>query len=72
MHCHISWHQSQGLALQFVERERESEIAATINDPDTFSSTCNAWSSFMKLGSILKMILVYELAENRYLESLFS
>jgi len=48
MHCHIAWHQSQGLALQFVERE--SEIAATITDPDTFNSTCNIWSAFYAGG----------------------
>ncbi|CZR66851.1 probable Laccase-2 [Phialocephala subalpina] len=52
MHCHISWHQSQGLALQFVERE--SEIAATITDPDTFNSTCKAWSSFYATGKYIE------------------
>ncbi|MCJ1442842.1 MAG: laccase, multicopper oxidase, benzenediol:oxygen oxidorectuctase [Stictis urceolatum] len=44
IHCHIAWHASQGLALQFVERE--SEIAATIDDPQQFKDTCAAWNTF--------------------------
>lgn len=43
MHCHIGWHTSEGLALQFVERY--SEITALI-DETTLSDTCTAWSSY--------------------------
>ncbi|KAF2661805.1 multicopper oxidase [Lophiostoma macrostomum CBS 122681] len=43
MHCHIGWHTSEGLALQFVERE--SEIAALVN-ADTANATCAAWNSW--------------------------
>lgn len=44
VHCHIAWHASQGLALQFVERE--SEIPATITAYDDFSSNCDAWNTY--------------------------
>jgi hypothetical protein len=44
VHCHIAWHASQGLALQFVERE--SEIAATITDFDNFNAACQAWDNY--------------------------
>lgn len=44
MHCHIAWHASQGLALQFVERE--SEIVGAIADPDVFHETCANWDSW--------------------------
>ncbi|KAF2640242.1 hypothetical protein P280DRAFT_428127 [Massarina eburnea CBS 473.64] len=43
MHCHIGWHTSEGLALQFVERE--SEIPALLNQ-QTMSDTCSAWHSW--------------------------
>jgi len=44
MHCHIAWHASQGLALQFVERE--SEIAGTIAQPTVFEDTCSTWKAW--------------------------
>ncbi|TVY83578.1 Laccase-2 [Lachnellula suecica] len=44
MHCHIAWHASEGLAMQFVERE--DEIAISLTDTDVFMDTCNAWSAY--------------------------
>jgi hypothetical protein len=41
-HCHIAWHASQGLALQFVERE--DEIASTMQSADAFTNTCDIWN----------------------------
>ncbi|KAF2267368.1 laccase-1 [Lojkania enalia] len=43
MHCHIGWHTSEGLALQFVERE--SEIPGLTNF-ETMNSTCAAWDTW--------------------------
>lgn len=43
MHCHIGWHTSEGLALQFVERE--SEIAALM-DYESANATCAKWEAF--------------------------
>lgn len=46
MHCHIAWHASEGLALQFVESE--SSILPTIGTADvsTFQNTCAAWKAW--------------------------
>ncbi|KAL3423691.1 multicopper oxidase [Phlyctema vagabunda] len=44
MHCHIAWHASEGLAMQFVESE--SEISVAMNDADTFMDTCAAWNDY--------------------------
>jgi Multicopper oxidase len=45
MHCHIAWHASQGLALQFVERE--SEVSGVLgNYTSTLNSTCGSWNAY--------------------------
>jgi hypothetical protein len=49
MHCHIGWHTSEGLALQFVERS--TEIAALV-DYDTLNSTCAAWEAYAALSGV--------------------
>lgn len=49
MHCHIGWHVSEGLALQFIERE--SEIAALL-DMDELESTCKTWDAYQGLGKL--------------------
>lgn len=41
MHCHISPHSSEGLGLQFVERE--DEIYATFEQPEELQDTCDTW-----------------------------
>ncbi|KAH8651275.1 laccase from botrytis Aclada At 1.67 A resolution [Xylariales sp. PMI_506] len=44
-HCHIAWHASQNLALQFVERE--SEISGLVAvDYSELSDTCNNWKDW--------------------------
>ncbi|RDW66476.1 putative Laccase-2 [Coleophoma cylindrospora] len=44
VHCHIAWHASEGLALQFVERE--SEITALMADTTAFEGTCASWTTY--------------------------
>lgn len=44
VHCHIAWHASQGLAMQFVERE--SEITVGTTDKSAFEDVCTAWDSY--------------------------
>ena len=41
-HCHIAWHASQGLSLEFVEDQDRIEVAAA--DEAAFRDTCNTWS----------------------------
>lgn len=45
MHCHIAWHSGQGMALQFVEREKE--IPGLI-DPiiGEFRNQCAWWDEY--------------------------
>ena len=45
MHCHIAWHTSQSLALQFVEREAE---IPTLMDMEKFQDTCDKWDKYVK------------------------
>ncbi|KAI9650066.1 Laccase-1 [Ciborinia camelliae] len=47
MHCHIAWHASEGLALQFVESE--SSIVPTIGTADVsvFQDTCAKWDAWV-------------------------
>ena len=43
MHCHIAWHVSQGLSVQFLERK--SEIPNVIN-LKALTPTCDAWRKY--------------------------
>jgi hypothetical protein len=42
LHCHVLWHASQGLALQFVERS--TEVVATIQDKQMINDACVAYN----------------------------
>ncbi|KAF2841786.1 multicopper oxidase [Patellaria atrata CBS 101060] len=44
MHCHIPFHISQGLGLQFLERR--SEILGSIGDLGDFKNGCKAWKQY--------------------------
>ncbi|KAF2711638.1 multicopper oxidase [Pleomassaria siparia CBS 279.74] len=52
MHCHIGWHLSEGLALQFIERE--SEIPALL-DTETLDSTCASWDAWTATSQITEL-----------------
>lgn len=47
MHCHIAWHASEGLALQFVESETSIMSKIGTADVSTFRDTCAAWDAFV-------------------------
>ncbi|KAF2425356.1 hypothetical protein EJ08DRAFT_594437 [Tothia fuscella] len=44
MHCHIAWHASQGLSMQFLERK--SEITGTVGSMADFDQGCTEWSRY--------------------------
>jgi FtsP/CotA-like multicopper oxidase with cupredoxin domain len=44
MHCHIAAHSSEGLGLQFVERQ--DEIMATFEDVYSLQQTCATWQNY--------------------------
>lgn len=44
VHCHIAWHASQGLSLEFVESQAQIKV-----DPESrkvFDETCAAWKAW--------------------------
>nr|ABM21603.1 laccase 2 [Sclerotinia minor] len=45
LHCHIAWHASEGLAMQFVESE--SSIAIGMKDTQIFDNTCKNWNAYV-------------------------
>lgn len=44
MHCHIAWHASQGLSMQFMERR--GEIAGRLGDTADFKKGCDEWDGY--------------------------
>lgn len=50
MHCHIGWHTSGGLAVQFIERY--SEIRGIIDDYASMKSTCDNWDRWQNFPDI--------------------
>lgn len=42
MHCHIAWHISEGLGMQFLE----SSDQITLPDKDTYNDQCSSWQSY--------------------------
>jgi FtsP/CotA-like multicopper oxidase with cupredoxin domain len=44
LHCHIAFHISSGLGVQFLERP--AEIIGTIGNLTDFNNGCTAWSSY--------------------------
>lgn len=45
VHCHIAWHASEGLALEFVEDQSLYAIAA--DDKTIITDMCASWNSYM-------------------------
>lgn len=41
MHCHIAWHVSDGLAVQFLESKDSIPLGDTAWD-----ETCSSWDSY--------------------------
>ncbi|KZM18436.1 laccase, multicopper oxidase, benzenediol:oxygen oxidorectuctase [Ascochyta rabiei] len=44
MHCHIAWHASQGLSMQFLERK--GEIQGAIGGTSDFKKGCDEWDGY--------------------------
>ncbi|KAJ1555735.1 hypothetical protein HK405_013896 [Cladochytrium tenue] len=53
IHCHIAFHVSEGLSLQFVERYDDiAGNTAAIGVDSTWNSTCTAWDSYISSTTI--------------------
>jgi hypothetical protein len=46
LHCHLAWHASQSLALQFIEREGEIEDVISV-DYDSMNERCAKWDEYV-------------------------
>ena len=46
MHCHVAWHASEGLAVQFVEREGEIGGLIEVEGEKEFDRRCEAWREY--------------------------
>ncbi|KAH9870311.1 hypothetical protein IAQ61_005785 [Plenodomus lingam] len=44
MHCHIAFHASQGLSMQFMERK--GEIQSVLGDTSEFKKGCDEWDGY--------------------------
>ena len=44
IHCHIAWHASEGLAMQFAERL--DEIPGTVGVTDQWNQNCIDWRNY--------------------------
>ncbi|KAH9885346.1 probing oxygen channels in Melanocarpus Albomyces laccase [Xylariomycetidae sp. FL2044] len=45
-HCHIAWHVSGGLSVDFLERVGEQKAQISAADQAAFSSNCAAWQKY--------------------------
>ncbi|KAJ1555239.1 hypothetical protein HK405_002917, partial [Cladochytrium tenue] len=50
LHCHIAFHASEGLSLEFVERA--SDIAGAVGVDAAWNTTCANWSTYSTKNSI--------------------
>lgn len=46
MHCHIAWHVSGGLSVQFLERTSELRAGLSAADKKIFNDGCAAWRNY--------------------------
>ena len=45
-HCHIAWHVSGGLSVQYLERPNELRQRITPADRTMHDNNCNAWRAY--------------------------
>ncbi|KAK0612088.1 laccase [Immersiella caudata] len=46
MHCHIAWHVSHGLSVDFLERVQDFRNGLSASDKAGFTNNCNAWRTW--------------------------
>ncbi|KAK0648653.1 laccase [Cercophora newfieldiana] len=46
MHCHIAWHVSHGLSVDFLERANDFRNGLSAADKAGFNDNCNAWRTW--------------------------
>ena len=46
MHCHIAWHVSHGLSVDFLERPNDLKNSVSAADKAAFNQNCAAWGAY--------------------------
>ena len=46
MHCHIAWHVSGGLSVNFLERPNDLALQFTTAERNAFNNNCDAWRTY--------------------------
>ncbi len=46
MHCHIAWHVSGGLSVDFLERAADFKKGVSASDAAAFNKNCAAWRAY--------------------------
>ena len=54
MHCHIAWHVSGGLSVDFMERVSDQAALITDDQAAEFADTCAAWNDFWEDSTLTK------------------
>ncbi|KAK7755102.1 laccase, multicopper oxidase, benzenediol:oxygen oxidorectuctase [Diatrype stigma] len=53
-HCHIAWHVSGGLSVDFLERAADQPDLVSAAQADEFAQTCEAWNEFWEDSTLEK------------------
>lgn len=53
-HCHIAWHVSGGLSVDFMERVADQEAQISDEQADEFAQNCEAWNDFWADSTLKK------------------
>ncbi|KAI1189730.1 laccase [Nemania serpens] len=54
-HCHIAWHVSGGLAVDFLERVSEQKAQISGADAAAFADNCAAWRTYFDNSGLVKI-----------------
>ncbi|KAI0503422.1 multicopper oxidase-domain-containing protein [Xylaria bambusicola] len=55
MHCHIAWHVSGGMAVDFLERVPEQKAQVSAADSTAFQDNCARWRGYFDNSGIVKI-----------------
>ncbi|KAI1750736.1 multicopper oxidase-domain-containing protein [Xylaria castorea] len=54
-HCHIAWHVSGGLSVDFLERVSEQKAQISAADQTAFQNNCASWRQYFDNSGIIKI-----------------
>ncbi|RYC54265.1 hypothetical protein CHU98_g11944 [Xylaria longipes] len=54
-HCHIAWHVSGGLSVDFLERVSEQKAQISVGDQAAYQANCASWRHYFDNSGIVKI-----------------